>query len=329
VSTTSTGGAGVASPLVDPLGSQNSIIFSPDLRYVLVVNGGSNTISVLSRNINGSLTLASVVSSNPGFNSSKPVSVVASGYLVYVLNQGAQASIQGYSADWTTGVLSPISGSNRTFPGAYGQIGLSQKNQVILTGKGGNYFRVFNLDNNFVPTSTAGVVTSTSTPLVPFSFVWDPSHQYLLVAVAGVGGVASFSVSSNGVLSQVSLYNTSSAASCWIARNPASSNFYVVNAGQPSITGFRSGTSGTISRINGNLFTSATTVSQEVALFGLGSAPTDLSISSNNLFLHVVLGGRGTLATFEINEDGTLLPRGEVPISQPGENAAGSGVLAA
>jgi len=325
VATTATGGVSLASGPVDPLGSQNSMIFSPNKDYILVVNSGSNSISVLKRNVNGSLSLTSVVSSNPATNASKPISLAASGNVVYVLNNAAQASVQGYIADWFTGTLTEISGSQKTFSGAYGQIGLSN-NKLIISGKGSNnIFRVLTLDSSFVPTTSSGLVTTVNPG--PFGFTWDPTSTYLL-ATAASGGAASYTIDSTGALSQVFFVNTSSAGSCWIAGTPTSNNFYVVNAGQPSISGFTLGSAGTFSRINGVLYTSATTISEEVALFGLGTVPLDLALSSDNKYLHVLLGGRGNLATFAIQSDGTLLSRGEVPINPPGYNAGVNGVLA-
>jgi len=219
-----------------------------------------------------------------------------------------------------------ISGSNITFQGTYGQIGVSlSRKQVIVSGKGTtNTFRVYLLDSSFVPSTS--VVVTTVTP-APFSFTWDPTNTYLLATA--VSGAASYTINSAGTLQQVSVVNTTSAASCWIAGNQNSNNFYVVNAGQNSVSGFKLGSTGTISRINGLLYTNATFNSEEVALFGLGSAPLDLAISSNDQFLHVILGGRGNLATFAIQSDGTLMSRGEVAINHPGYNAGVNGILAA
>jgi len=320
VASSPTGGNGVVTPINDPLGSQDSLILSPNLKFIVVVNSASNTISVLLRNFDGSLSLTSTVSSFPGVNSTKPTSLGVKGNYLYVLNSGLQSSIQGYVANWNTGVLTPITGSSRTFPGNYGQVGFSPfTNQLILPGKAGNNFLVFNLDKNNAPTTPTGI-NSPIGNVFPFSFVWDITRQYLLVAQAGIGGAASYSVSSAGVVTLVHQINTSSLASCWIVRNPASRNFYVVNAGQPSISGFTLGVNGAFTQINGNLFTSATTSTQDLALLGVGSTPIDATISSNNKFLDVILAGRGTVATYAINSDGTLLPRGEVPLLQPGHN---------
>jgi len=274
--------------------------------------------------MDGTLNLTSVVSSNPGVNASKAISLAASGNIVYVLNNAAQASIQGYTADWTTGTLTMIPRSNAAFSGVYGQIGIIH-NQLIIAGKGtNNIFRVFTLDSSFVPTSSSGLVTTVNP--APFGFVWDPTHSVILSTASS--GAATYTIDSNGAVSQVFFINTTSAASCWIAKNKNSNNFYVVNAGQPSLSGFTLGSGGTFTRINGQLYTAATIISQEVALFGLGSAPLDLSISSNNKYIHVVVGGRGTLATFAIQTDGTLMSRGEMPINPPGYNAGVNGVLA-
>jgi len=302
------------------------MIFSSDTdnSYILFANSGSNSISVLLRNSAGTLTLKSKVGTNPGVNASKPISLAASENLVYVLNNDALASIQGYTADWTTGTLTMISGTNMAFSGTYGQIGISN-NQLIVSGKGtNNIFRVFTLDSKFVPTSSTGLL-STVNP-APFGFIWDSTLTYLLSTAST--GAASYTMSSTGALTQVTFINTTSAATCWIAGNKNSNYFYVANAGAPSISGFTLGSGGKFTQIKGNLYTSATTISSDVALFSAGSVPLDLAISSNGLFLHVLLGGRGNVATFAIQTDGTLLSRGEAALNQPGYNAGVNGILA-
>jgi len=291
-----------------------------------MVNSGSNSISVLKRNIDGTLNLTDVVSSNPGVNASKAISLAVSGSIVYVLNNAELASIQGYTADWTTGTLTMISGSSVDFSGTFGQIGINPSlKQVIVAGKGtNNVFIVFDLDSSFAPTSSSGLIAIVNP--APFAFMWDPTYTYILSTATS--GAASYKISSAGSLSQITFINTTSIASCWIAGNPNSNNFYVVNAGQQSISGFTLGSGGKFTQINGSLYTSATTISSEVALFGLGSTPLDLSISSDSKYLHVMLGGRGNLASFAIQSDGTLMSRGEVPVNPPGFNAGVNGIVA-
>jgi len=326
VSKTATGGNSLASSPVDPVGSQNSMIFSSDSlkSFILFVNSGSNSISILKRNSDGTLTLKSTIGTNPGVNASKPISLAADANTVYVLNNAALASIQGYTADWSTGTLTMIAGTNMAFSGTYGQIGINN-NQLIIAGKGANnIFRVFTLDSNFVPTTSTGLMTVVTPG--PFSFIWDPTLKFLLSTAST--GAASYTVDSSGAFTQVSVINTTSAASCWIDGFKNSNNFYVVNAGQPSISGFTLGSSGQLTQIKGNLYTGATNITEDVALFGAGSVPLDLAISSDGHYLHVLLGGRGNVATFAINSDGTLISRGEVAINQPGYNAGLNGILA-
>jgi 6-phosphogluconolactonase len=108
--------------------SQGSLQLSPDGRYLLVVDAGSNQISVLRINPDGSLRLADggPVSSNGG----NPVSIAISNDLVYVANADPNSpNYTGFRLGFG-GHLYPIPGSTVSLPAG------SQPGDVLFSGDG-------------------------------------------------------------------------------------------------------------------------------------------------------------------------------------------------
>src|SRR5258706_10660218 len=106
--TYNTGGLGglLNGSVVDHLASQGSLTYDYDNALLYAVNAGSNTVSVFS--VDGDkLSLRQVIDSGGTF----PVSVTASGDLVYELNAQDGGSVSGYRA--AGGKLNPIEGSVR------------------------------------------------------------------------------------------------------------------------------------------------------------------------------------------------------------------------
>ena len=81
-----TGGAGTGAGLA----SQGAIQITPDGRFLLAVDAGSNQISVLRIHRDGSLRLVPAGSSPPA--ASEPDSIAVHGNLVYVANSGTGGS---------------------------------------------------------------------------------------------------------------------------------------------------------------------------------------------------------------------------------------------
>jgi len=323
----STFGEGVPGT-IDPLASQASLVLSPDRRWLLSVNGGSNTVSTHRREPDGSLTFGALVSSYPAPNSSTPTSLTVWRDWVYVLNVGNVSSLSGYRADWSTGGLTFVNGSRLVFPGTPGQVLFSPDGRfLLLAGKKADHFRVFPLGSDMLATSATGVLSDTEPGRVPFSMTFDPTGGFVMVALA-FGGVGSYALNGDGSMSLVQEYNTSSAATCWIARGSGSDYFFAVNAGKGSISGFVASGNGTFNRVNGRQMLSATTVDQDLYLAPQGAVPLDASVSRDGKYLYVLFGGRGTIAGFAINrQDGTLLPRGETVLQLSGYNGL-NGVVA-
>src|SRR5262249_9565804 len=102
-----TGGRGTGSP---HLASAGSVVLSDDGRWLLVVNAGSDELSLFAVQPDG-LQLAD----RAGSGGSKPTSVAVSGTLAYVLNNGTP-SISGFHL--AEGKLTALAGSARPLSGA-------------------------------------------------------------------------------------------------------------------------------------------------------------------------------------------------------------------
>ena len=96
------------------LASEGAVQIADGGRFLLAVDAGSDQVSALRIEPDGSLRLASVVSSNGAL----PVSIAVHGSLVYVANAGAGASnYAGFSFD-RFGRLHPIPGATFALPDA-------------------------------------------------------------------------------------------------------------------------------------------------------------------------------------------------------------------
>src|SRR5438552_7517072 len=137
----STGGRGTGVP---HLASAGSVVLSDDGRWLLVVNAGSDEVSLFAVQPDG-LRLAD----RAGSGGSKPSSVAVSGALVYVLNNGTP-NISGFTL--TDGKLAALAGSARPLSGADAdpaQISFTPGGgALIATERGTNSISTYVLDQH-------------------------------------------------------------------------------------------------------------------------------------------------------------------------------------
>ena len=121
------GGAGLGKGL----GSQGSIQLADQGRYLLAVDAGSNQISVLQTNQDGSLTR--VPGSPVSSGGVEPVSIAVHDHLVYVANDGDATHSANYTGFFLTGFgqLVPLPHSTVNAPGAANDLG-----DVLFNGNG-------------------------------------------------------------------------------------------------------------------------------------------------------------------------------------------------
>ncbi|MCP9494335.1 MAG: beta-propeller fold lactonase family protein [Pyrinomonadaceae bacterium MAG19_C2-C3] len=240
----------------DGLGSSHSVQLSQDRRFLFVVNGGSDNISVF-RVRKNSLTLVCVVPTGNGSSNQRfPNSVTQHGDLVYVLNAANEGSITGFRLS-DRGILTPLANSTRILDANQGCVfdmigcppdtlfnptqisftpdgrklvvtikdgpaaGAPVPNFTMPTGPG--RVLVFNVRNNDTPSRRY-----TQTDLDndgPFGFSFDGNGNLLIALFIGgenlASGVGSFRINDDGSLTPITrlLQINDQFDLCWLENN--------------------------------------------------------------------------------------------------------------
>jgi 6-phosphogluconolactonase len=284
-----TGGKGTGSGL----GNQGGLALA-DGRWLLVVNAGSNDVSVFARR-DGGLTLTDRHASG----GEQPVSVTAWHRLVYVLNAGGSGNIAGFRLGYD-GKLRPIPGSSRPLsassPGP-AQIGFSPDGRhLVVTEKATNTITVydvgrFGLAGRPQPSPSSGET--------PFGFAFDP-RGHLLVSEAFGGATDASALSSYRIGRWDALrvispsVGTTETAACWVAITPDGRFAYVTNTGSASVSGYRVGPHGEVTLLN-----------EDGVTGHAGTTPIDLAFAGRNL-LYTLNAGDPSITGFSVGHDGGL-----------------------
>jgi 6-phosphogluconolactonase (cycloisomerase 2 family) len=307
-----TGGLGgiLAGSVVDHLASQGSLSYDRLHGLLYAVNAGSDTVSVFAA-FGDRLALRQVVSSGGTF----PVSVTVQGNTVYVLNALDGGSVFGYRV--SDGRLSPIAGSLRglgldptatpQFTNTPGQVAFTPDGSalIVTTKANGNDVDVFSVLGGGL--LSASPVVNSEPGTVPFAVSFDPLG-HVLIAEAGPNALATFALSSDGVLTPLDAALTGQAGTCWVAR--AGLFFYASNAGSASVSGYTVDHSGQLSAL-GNTSTDAGTV--------------DAAASAGGRFLYVQAGAAGIVNEYAVGVGGSLTGIGSVTVAGA---AGGEGIVA-
>ncbi len=301
------GGAGTGAGLA----SQGALQISPDGRFLIAADAGSNQISVLRIRGNGSLRLVrgGVVPSGGVL----PVSVTIHGDLVYVANSGnGDSNYTGFRLR-PDGRLAPIAGSAVALPGG------SQPGDVLFNGNGtklvGTRVGTSQIDS-FTVGSGGRLSAAPGSPfpaqgLGPFGSEFRPTNPHqLFVSNAhntGTGTVSAFRDSARGALSPIgsSPFADLQTAPCWVEITRDGQFLFTVNTG-----------SGTISRYS---------IAPGGALTLLGSTPVratggigavNARLSPDGRTLYVDESKIGAVGAFAVN-GGNLTELGSSPASLP------------
>ncbi len=224
---TPTGGQGSGGGL----GNQGALTLTPDGRWLLAVNAGSDTISVFAVGPR-SLELTDVEPSG----GDQPVSVTEYRGLVYVLNAGSD-TIVGFELE-RTGMLRPLPGSTRSLSAAGtapAQVGFSPNGDVlVVTEKATNKIVTFQVNRNGL--AGPAQVHNSNGP-TPFGFAFG--HRNQLFVSEAFGGAAdasatsSYEVNAAGALATIiASIGTHQTANCWVVVTPNGRFAYVTNTGQ-------------------------------------------------------------------------------------------------
>jgi 6-phosphogluconolactonase len=291
-STYDTGGLGTGAGL----GNQGGVVLSDDGRWLLVVNAGSNDISVFAVRKSG-LDLTDTEYSG----GLQPISVAIHGDLVYVVNAGDDS----ISALWldNTGDLSPLPGSSVPLSGngvGPAQIGFSPDGRfVLVTEKATNTIAVFPLDRD----GYAGPgVFNASAGMTPFAFDFGKRDLLIISEVFGgaedAGAVSSYRLHRNGWLETIaaSVPNTETAP-CWLVVTRGGRFAFTTNTPDDSLSAYEIEFDGGLSLVDADGRTGEP---------GTGTNPLDMDLSDDGRHLYTLNIGNGTISTFRVGPHGSL-----------------------
>jgi 6-phosphogluconolactonase len=290
----STHGKGTGVSLAD----SGSLALTADHRWLLVVDAGSNAVSVFRVNSPGGaqplLTFTDRISSH----GTLPVSVAVHGSFVYVLNAGTSAvagNIFGFFLG-DHGLLFPLPGSSRALSTsastAPAEIAFNPAGSVLVVSeKNTSVLDTYALDSHGY---ASGPTVTASSGATPYGFAFGNDGS-LIVSDAGPGALSSYAVATAGALSVVSdAVADEQLAPCWVATVDSGHIAYTSNAHSNTISTYEVSSNGTLTL---RAAVAATT----------GAADTDLAVGgSHGQFLFVYDAGAGEIESFAIGSSGTL-----------------------
>jgi 6-phosphogluconolactonase (cycloisomerase 2 family) len=287
--------------------SQGSLQLSADGRYLLAVDAGSNEISVVRIQHDGSLqtTGNEVVASN-GVD---PVSIAVHDSLVYVANAGAAGSnYTGFTLN-AGGHLRALPGSTVSLPSD------AQPGDVLFNGDG---TKVVGSDG--VLTAAAGSPFAAQ-GLGPFGSEFRPTNPtQLFVSNAHNGGinlgtVSAFSVAADGALTSIgsSPFNDLQNAPCWVEISGDGQYLFAVNTASSSVSSYSIAAGGALTLIG------------STPLAHTPAGAEDARLSPDGTTLWVVDAGADAVSGFTVN-GGTLVELPGSPTPGPA-GASPSGIV--
>ena len=303
------GGAGTGAGLA----SQGATQITPDGRFVIAVDAGSNQISVLRIHFDGSLSLVpgGIVSSG----GTLPDSVAIHGNLVYVANAGnGDANYTGFRLG-LFGQLFPIPGSTVTLAGN------AAPADVLFNGTGTNLVGT-EVGTSVIDSFTVGfdglLTAAQGSPfpaqgLGPFGSEFRPTNpSQLFVSNAhnvgpGTGTISAFNDPFNGVLSPIgaSPFADNQTAPCWVEITHDGQFLFTVNTGSGEISSYQIAPDGALTLLG------STPVSDTG---GVGAV--DARLSPDGRFLYVDESRIGAVGAFAVN-GGSLTELATSPTSLP------------
>jgi 6-phosphogluconolactonase (cycloisomerase 2 family) len=303
------GGAGTGAGLA----SQGALQISPDGRFLIATDAGSNQISVLGINHDGSVRLVrhGVVSSGGVL----PVSVTIHNDLVYVANSGNSGSnYTGFRLSHD-GRLRPVAGSTVALPSG------SQPGDVLFNGNGtklaGTRVGTSQIDS-FTVGGDGRLTTAPGSPfsaqgLGPFGSEFRPTNpDQLFVSNAhnvgnGTGTVSAFRDSFNGRLSSIghSPFADLQTAPCWVEITHDGRFLFTVNTASGTISRYSITPGGTLALLG----------STPVKSSG-GVGAVDARLSPDGRTLYVDESRIGKVGEFAV-DGGNLTELAGSPVSLP------------
>ena len=308
-----TGGRGTGG-LID---SQSPLVVNAEGTLLFAVNPGSNDISVMAINEDGSLALRDGPVPSRGV---EPASLALSDDLLYVANKGDAVDPPNYSGFLVSdGTLTRI---KRRIGLAFGD----NPTQVLFTRDGGTLigirFGSGGLDSYAVkPNGRLRLRSQLNNQRGPFAAVVNPvAGEQLIVADARLPGASTYVMSEDRSLTPItSLSNRPERAACWIVAHSDGSRAWVSNTGTNSLSLYTIGADGSLT-LQGTHGTAA-----------YGRTPFEIALDPSNRFLYQLNVGAGNqsihaLRVTESFQDAGLADIGAIALPA-GSSAIGLVVL--
>jgi 6-phosphogluconolactonase len=302
-----TGGAGNGAGT----GSAGALQETDNGRYLLAVDAGSNQISVLRVQPDGSLeALPGGTVSSDGV---EPVSIAVHRHLVYVANTGTGGSDYTGFVLWR-GHLVPLPGSTVSLPdGADPGDVLFNSTGTLLAGTrvGTSQIDSFSVgwDGRLTAASGSPFAAQGVGPFGSEFRPTDPSQLYVSNAHGGAGNgtVSAFRVRPSGALSSIgaSPFADDQTAPCWVEISHDGRFLFAVNTAVPSISRYAIAPNGALSLLGSTPFKDGT---------GLG--PFDARLSPDGTALWVVDDGGNAISAFRV-QGGNLTELASSPTPLP------------
>lgn len=299
--TARTGGAGGGNNApVDPLGSQNSLVYDAALEMLFAVNAGDNTVTAFHTGHAGVRLQRTDVDPSGGLI---PVSVAVSERLLYVLNVGGSGAVATFEIDergrlerrsvLDLGLANPssIPFDVTMTPGQVGVDALARR--LIVTDKSGQQLLVAALDDAGIPVAP---ITPRPTP-GPAPFAFEVTRFGNVLVAEASGSVSALDPTTGTALEVTDSVPTGQMATCWVVIH-RSGFAYVSNTESNTISLLRFTRSGDLELLDD--------VAAET-----GGAPIDMTLAGRERFLYALNAATGEIIGFAIDPQSGALARVE------------------
>jgi 6-phosphogluconolactonase (cycloisomerase 2 family) len=300
-----TGGTGLVVPADGDFDAQGSV--RTHGRFLLAVNPGSNSVAVFTIGEGGRLT--PVPGSPFPSGGVTPLSVSASGDLVYVANQSHAYAMSSQAPNITgfrmsgDGRLSPIPGSTVEFPAGQGpaQVEFSPMGGVLAVTAG---FQTDGRIHSFAVQPDGTLKQGPGSPFVTrevsgtVGFSWSADSRRLLVSNFRGSAMTVFNVDGKTAAIEPlgAAYPNGGGAACWTTLSPDGKTLYTGNYVGNSVSAYAVNADGTLTILGTMPRRGATTPDTK-----------DIAVSPDGKYLYAVGPAGRQIAVFEIGAD--RLPR--------------------
>lgn len=288
-----TGGAGSGQPR---LGSQGSVILTPDGRWLLVANPGSDDVSVFEVARNGTLALTDVEPSRGDL----PESITIRGNLIYVLNTGAPNNISGFilgsegDLSWLRGSVRPLS-QEGALPA---QVQFSPDGgTLVVTERNTDRIDTFRISRTGRP---GGVRPHDGSGIGPFGLAFRSDGTFVVTesfnGLAGQAAASSYSLTGGFRTISETVQNGQSDV-CWAVITNDQQVAYIANNGSGTISSYSIAEDGSIALLQPVAATTG----------GPGGFGTrDLDLTNDGSYLYAIDVGTLTVNAFSVGQNGAL-----------------------